>query len=402
MVDDVREVENRQEHTDHHAADDDAEEDDEQRLDERHEAGERAFNFLVEEVGDAFKHGVNVAGLFTGAQHADNHRGENWVFGEGGGDAFAALDVAGGGLDGFFHDGIADGLRNDLQHFQNRHAAADQGRERAGETREANFMGDGAEDGELDALAIPKFTAGLGFYVGQPRPDSAAGEEDEHKQVMFHDIADADEKLRGAGQLGAEAAIDVLEGGNDAHEQEDGDDNGHDGDDGRIHQRGFNFFTQAFRVFEIGCEPRENFREQAAFFAGRDHCDIQAVEGFRMAGECLGKTFSALDASGDIANDIAHDFVGCLVAQRLERLDDGDAGVNHRGELPGKNYLVGEGNFAAFGLTALGDFFLNFDDQEVAVQQRSDGGLLGKRLHSVADFAAGGRFAGGVSKYRHT
>src|ERR1017187_2978123 len=141
-IDDVGEIEDRQEHANDHAADDHSQEDNQHGFKERHEAGERGFNFFVEKVRDALEHVVNVAGLFAGAQHADDHAGENRVLAERGGNAFAAFDVGGGGLDGFFHDDVADGLRDDLQDFQNRHAAAHQRGERAGEPREADFMRD--------------------------------------------------------------------------------------------------------------------------------------------------------------------------------------------------------------------------------------------------------------------
>ena len=118
--------------------------------------------------GDAFEHVVNVAGLFAGAHHADDHAGENRVFAERGGNAFAAFDVGGGGLDGLFHDDVADGLGNDLQHFQNRHAAADERGQRAGETGETDFVGDGAKDRQLDAVRVPEFPAGLGFDEVEP------------------------------------------------------------------------------------------------------------------------------------------------------------------------------------------------------------------------------------------
>ncbi len=85
------------------------------------------------------------------------------MFAQSGGNAFAALDVGGGGLDGFFHDDVADGLGNNLQHFQNRHAAADERRQRARETGQADFVGDGAENRQLDAARIPKFAAGFEF-----------------------------------------------------------------------------------------------------------------------------------------------------------------------------------------------------------------------------------------------
>ena len=62
----------------------------------------------------------------------------------------------GGGFDGRFHDDVAHGVLHDGQHFQNRHAAADQRGHRAGKSRQANLMGDGAENGQLDPFARPK------------------------------------------------------------------------------------------------------------------------------------------------------------------------------------------------------------------------------------------------------
>ena len=88
------------------------------------------------------------------------------------GNALAAFDVDGGGLDGFFHDDVADGLGDDLQDFQNRHAAAHQRGERAGEPGQADFVRDGAENGQLDALGVPEFAARLGFDVMKPAPDA--------------------------------------------------------------------------------------------------------------------------------------------------------------------------------------------------------------------------------------
>src|ERR1039458_2276152 len=123
-IDDVGEVEDRQEHANDHAADDNSQEDNQHGFKERHEAGKRGFNFFVQKVRDPLEHVVNVAGLFAGAQHADDHGGKDRVLAQGDGNAFAALDVGGGGLDGFFHDDVADGLRDDLKHFQDGHAAA--------------------------------------------------------------------------------------------------------------------------------------------------------------------------------------------------------------------------------------------------------------------------------------
>ena len=175
-LNDVGEVENGQEHTDDHAANHDAEEHDEQRFDKGHEAGERGFNFLVEKVGDAFKHVVDIAGLFTGAQHADDHAGEDRMFSQRGGNAFTAFDVVRGGLDGFFHDGITNGLGNDLQNFKDRHAAADERGQCAGETGETNLVGDGTENGQANTSSIPEIAPLLGFDEIKPAPNHATGE----------------------------------------------------------------------------------------------------------------------------------------------------------------------------------------------------------------------------------
>jgi len=113
------------------------------------------------------------------------------------------------------------------------------------------------------------------------------------------------------------------------------------------------------------------------------------------------KLSPAFDPRADIADGVAHDLVGGLFGERLQRLHDGNARVNHRGELPGENNQIGERHFAAFGLPALGDLFLDLDHQQVAVKQGGDGGLLRGGLDRVAQFAASGRFAGGVSVY-HT
>ena len=154
-------------------------------FEERHEAGERGFDFFVEKVRDALEHVVNVAGLFAGAQHADDHAGENRVLAERGGNAFAPFNVEGGGLDGFFHDDIADGIGDDLQHFQDGHAAANERGERAREADQANFMRDGAENRQLDAAGIPKQASRFGLDEMKPAPYGRGPGDDEQEQIFF-------------------------------------------------------------------------------------------------------------------------------------------------------------------------------------------------------------------------
>jgi hypothetical protein len=396
VVDDAGQVEDGQEHTDDHAADDDAEEHDEEGFQEGHEAGEGGVDFFVEEVGDAFEHGVDVTGLFTCAEHADDHIGENGVLGQGLGDAFAAFDVLGGGFDGFFHEGVADGLGDDLEDFQDGYTAADEGSEGAGEPGETDFVGDGPKDGQFEAVFVPKIAAGLGFDVVEPAPDGRANNHEQEDEIVFHHVADAHQNEGGTGQSGTEPGINFLEGGNNSHEEEGGDANGDDGHDGGIHQGGFDLFTEAFGVFLIGGEARQDFREETAFFAGSDHGHIEAVEGFGMAGEGFGEAFAAFHTGGDVADGVAHDFVGRLIGEGLQSLHNGDTGIDHGGELARENDEVGEGHLAAFGLSALGELFLDLDDEHVAIEQGGDGGLFGGGFDGIADFAAGGRFAGSI------
>jgi hypothetical protein len=112
----------------------------------------------------------------------------------------------------------------------------------------------------------------------------------------------------------------------------------------------------------------------------------------------LGQAFAAFHARANVADGVAHDLVGRLVGQRLERLDHGDARVNHRRQLPGEHHHVAQRDLAALGLAAFGQLFLDLDDQQVAVEQRGDGRLFRGGLDGVADFAAGGRFPGGVGE----
>ncbi len=130
--DEVAQLEDRQKHADHDAAYHHAQEDDQQRLDQRGQADERVLDFFVQKIRHALQHGVNFAGLFAGCHHADDHGRENGVLGQRGGNAFAALDVGRGGLDGVFHHDVADGVLDNGQHFQNGHAAADERRHACG------------------------------------------------------------------------------------------------------------------------------------------------------------------------------------------------------------------------------------------------------------------------------
>ena len=65
------------------------------------------------------------------------------------GDGFAFFDAFMDGVNGVADDDVAGGFFDDGQRLQNRHAAADQSAERAGEAGDGDFADDRAEHGHF-------------------------------------------------------------------------------------------------------------------------------------------------------------------------------------------------------------------------------------------------------------
>src|SRR5208282_5375895 len=319
-IDDLRHLEDRQEHTDHHRADGHAQKDDENGLNEGRQTREDGLNFLVQEVGDTLEHVVHFARLFTGGNHANYHRREYGMFAQGHRNAFAPLDVAGGYFDGFLHDNVAHGLRRDLQHFQYRNAAPDQRRKGAREPGQANLVGNVPEDRQFDASRIPEGPAGRSLEEIKPAIDGpAAGDEQQH-EILLHEMAEPDQILRRRRQGRAETGENLPEHRDDLYEQENRDHDCDDGYHGGIHHRRFDLFTEAGRVFQIDREARENFGEQTAFLAGGHHAHVKSVKGHRVLLECLRQAVTTLDPAANILNDVPHQLVAGLVCQGLQGL----------------------------------------------------------------------------------
>ena len=101
-------------------------------------------------------------------------------------DAFAAFDITGGGLDGSFHDRVADSLGNNLQHLQNGHAGADQRSQSAREADKADLLRKGADNRKFNPVRIPKITTALGFDIIKPAVDQSAKSDQEKHEVVPH------------------------------------------------------------------------------------------------------------------------------------------------------------------------------------------------------------------------
>src|SRR5258708_34518636 len=153
--------------------------------------------------------------------------------------AFAAFDVDCGGLDRLFHNDVADGLRNDLHHLENRHTGADQTSQGAGKARKANLVGNDAKDGQLDAPSIPELPADRGLDEIKPGVNSAATSDDEEDEVTFDKTADGNQSQGWPGEIGTEAGKDFAENWDDFDEEENGDEDGHNSHDDGIHHRDY-------------------------------------------------------------------------------------------------------------------------------------------------------------------
>ena len=123
------------------------------------------------------------------------------MLGQRGGDALALFNVGSRRAHGFFHDHVAHGVADDAQDFEDGNTGANQRGQRARETGQTNLVRDLAEDGQLDAQAVPELAALLGLDVGKPGVDQPAGGERDVEQIILEKHADVDQPLRGAGQL---------------------------------------------------------------------------------------------------------------------------------------------------------------------------------------------------------
>ena len=278
---------------------------------------------------------------------------------QGAGNVLPALNIQRRGLNGLFHDDVADRLGDNLQHLQDRHAAADERGQRAGEARQANLVGDDAEDGHADAVRVPELPADRGLDEMKPAVNSAAQGQQAQDEVPLHEIADMDQVERRRGQCGIEVGKNLAEDRHDFHQQKDGDQDGHDGDDGRVHDGGLNLFAQPGGILQIDRQPAENLSQQTAPFASRHHASVKPAEHLGMFLQRLGQAVAAFDPRANVADDVAHDLVGGLLRQRLQGLDNGQARINHRCQLPGEDNQVGQRHTPPPCPALLADFLLD-------------------------------------------
>ena len=119
-------------------------------------------------------------------------------------------------------------------------------------------------------------------------------------------------------QRGVEAGKDLAEHRHYLHQQEDRDQDRHDGHHRRVHHGRFDLLAEPGGILQISRQPGENLRQQAAFFTGGDHANVEPAERLGMLLQCLGETVAAFHPRAHVVNHVAHDLVGGLLRQRLQ------------------------------------------------------------------------------------
>src|SRR5260370_13439504 len=158
---DLVEFEDGQEHGDHDPADDHAQENDQHRLNQRGEGVEHRFDFFVPEIGHFLEHVVDLAGGFTRRDHSEKHGRENRFLRHRDGEVVTFFDIFSHALNALFHYVITGGATDNLQHFQNWYAAADELSKGPRETRHANFVRERAEHRQFQLPAVGELLAAL-------------------------------------------------------------------------------------------------------------------------------------------------------------------------------------------------------------------------------------------------
>ena len=111
------------------------------------------------------------------------------------------------------------------------------------------------EDRQFDSGSVPELTAGLGLDVEKPPVHRQAHRWQDEQDVRLEDVANADEKLRGARKLRAKPAVNFAENRHDLDQQKDGNTDGDDRDRRRVHHGRFHFFPKPGCAFQVCRQP---------------------------------------------------------------------------------------------------------------------------------------------------
>ena len=324
------------------------EDDDHDRLEDGSQRGDGVVHLVVIDVGDLEEHLGELAGFLADVHHGDDHVGEDTGGLERGDDGFAFLDGLVNLFDGLGNDHVAGGVAGDVEGLQDGDAGGDERAERAGEARDGALALDVAEHGHLELHRIDGRAAALGAAPGVEADDGEHEDDqqpndignggghgglgfDEESGGSENDLRDHRQVLIGVGEH-------FLELRNDENHQEDQDGDGDEHDDHRIDHGGDDLVFELLGLFLILGETVEHDFEHTAEFAGLDHVHIELVENARVLGQGLGEGGAALDVLGECRNGGAQHGMRLLFLKHGEAAQEGQAGIDERGELARENH----------------------------------------------------------------
>jgi len=126
------------------------------------------------------------------------------------------------------------------------------------------------------------------------------------------------------------------EPGQDEAQEENGDDDGHKGNDNRIDHSAFDLRSGLGLGVEILGELLEHRAERAGDFGGGNHVYVKVGEYLRVLAEGLGEALSGFDSLFQVDDDGLELVVGVLLGDGLKRILKAYSGSYHNSELVGE------------------------------------------------------------------
>ncbi len=159
---------------------------------------------------------------------------------------------------------------------------------------------------------------------------------------MLGQVAKLNQEPSGSRQRRAEGPEDLTEDGQDAHQQEAGDQQGDNDDENGVNDGRFDFPPQAHRALEHPRQPVQDFGQQSCAFAAGDHGNVEPAEDFGAGGDGGGKAGSRFDSPAHILNHCRHCLVARLTRQSVESRIQRQARGHHPSQLPCEHRQLGQ------------------------------------------------------------
>ena len=131
--------------------------------------------------------------------------------------------------------------------------------------------------------------------------------------------------------LGQSAGKDLLELGNDHHQENAHDGGGNDQNGAGIEHGGDDFAFDLLGLFHEFGQAAEHDFEDAADFTGFDHVDEEAVENLGVLGQGLGEGAASFDGGPQVAQDVLEVDAFFLLFQHAQSAQQRQAGLHQSG-----------------------------------------------------------------------